>query len=186
MTLNIPTALVRQLTAATEIVAAQRLRYTVWRSEGVLIRSAEADMIADHHDEHGIHWGSFDGDLLVGAARLCLHDSISEAPDGEMFAGTRLSGPVASMNRMIVLKNYRGRGIGSQLDELRIARARTLGADTIIATPVNALSRKLSFARRGFTFLTGVSMGDPVYAPTIEICACYLVLGTTVPRETGR
>jgi GNAT superfamily N-acetyltransferase len=181
--LTISSASMCELTTVAEIRAAQRLRYTVWQSEGAEIHSSEQRMIADYHDEHATHWGFFDGGMLVGAARLCLHDKLNEAPDGEMFSRICLPAPVASMNRMIVLKSHRGLGIGTQLDEVRIARAWKLRAGTIIATPVNASSRRLSFDKRGFTFLTGVSMGNPIYAPTIQICACYLILGSPTLGE---
>src|SRR5580658_9945340 len=102
----------RELVALSEIEAAQRLRYTVWQSEGVVIHHAERKVIADHHDEHAIHWGVFDGDHLVGAARLCIHDRLAEAPDSEMFVTADIQSPVASMNRLVVLGSHRGRGIG--------------------------------------------------------------------------
>lgn len=181
--LRISSASVRELTTVAEIHAAQRLRYSVWQSEGAVIHSPKPGTIADYHDEHATHWGSFDGDVLVGAARLCIHNKLSEAPDGEMFASLPVPAPVASINRMIVLKSHRGLGIGTEFDERRIEKARELRARAIIATPVNASSRKLSLKVRGFQFPTGVPMGNPIYSPLMQICACYLILDTPTVWE---
>jgi GNAT superfamily N-acetyltransferase len=166
---------VRELVAASEVEAAQRLRYTVWRSEGVMIHHSERESIADHHDDHATHWGVFDGDQLVGAARLCLHDELDEAPDAELFVNADIPAPVASMNRLVVLKSYRGRGIGGLLDHVRIQKARELSARTVIIAPVNVDSRKKSLSGLGFHVLSKVT-GHAKWSPTVEICFCYLVL----------
>ena len=80
------------------------------------------------------------------------------------------------MNRMVVLKTHRGWEIGTQFDEIRISKAREYGAAAVMVTPVNTPSRKLSLAKRGFVFLGGVSMGNPIYAPSIPICAGFQIL----------
>jgi len=165
----------RELVTPSDIEAAQRLRYTVWRSEGVVIHHTERKVIADHHDEHAIHWGVFDGDQLVGAARLCIHDQLAETPDAEMFLTADIRSPVASMNRLVVLRSHRGRGIGGHLDRVRIQRARDVGARTIVAAPVNMNPRKLSLIALGFQVLSEVT-GHAKWSPTVELCACYLKL----------
>jgi GNAT superfamily N-acetyltransferase len=169
-----------ELIAVSEIEAAQRLRYTVWRSEGVIIHHSEKEAIADYHDKHAIHWGFFDGNQLVGAARLCLHDELAEAPDAEMFLSVDIPSPVASMNRLVVLQGYRGQGIGRLLDQVRIRKAREMGARTVIATPVKAIAREQSLAELGFQALSGVT-GRPNWSPTVEICAYYLNLNQPDP-----
>jgi GNAT superfamily N-acetyltransferase len=137
-----PSLTVRRLSSAEEIEAAQRLRYKVWRAEGAVIHQPERLAIADSHDEHSMHWGAFDQEQLVGAARLCLHKQISEAPDAAMFAGHDIPAPVASLNRLVVLSEYRRQGIGSMLDEVRIEHAKQLCVSAIIVTPANVESRK--------------------------------------------
>jgi len=170
-----PYGSVRELIAAAEIQAAQRLRYTVWQSEGVVIHDTEREAIADHHDDHATHWAVFDGDQIVGAARLCLHDELAEAPDAEMYVGVDIPSPVASMNRLVVLKSYRGQGIGGLLDQVRIQKARELGAHTVVIAPVNVNSRKQSLRKMGFQVRSEVT-GRAKWSPTVEICACYLIL----------
>jgi GNAT superfamily N-acetyltransferase len=173
--LSISSASVRELTTVAEINAAQRLRYVVWQSEGAAIHHPEREIIADEHDDHATHWGVFDGDLLVGAARLCLHTELRDAPDGEMFANRGLPSPIASMNRLVVLRSHRGLGIGSQLDEVRIQKAKEWEARAIIITPSNIAARRQALEKRGFHFLDGV-MGHPIWSPTVCMCACYLTL----------
>jgi len=166
-----------ELTTPAEIALAQRLRYSVWRAEGAVIHNPETELIADYHDQHASHWGVFDGDLLVAAARLCLHANLHDAPDGQMFTGADLPVPVASMNRLVVLKTHRGLGIGGRLDRVRIQKAKEWKARTVIIAPAYTLARRQSLEGLGFHFLDGVT-GHPVWSPTVSICACYLILGT--------
>ena len=175
--LAIPSVSVRELTTSAEIQAAQRLRYTVWKSAGAEIISAETEMIADYHDQHASHWGVFDGDLLVAAARLCLHAHLHDAPDGQMFAGTDLPVPVANMNRLVVLETHRRLGIGGQLDRVRIQRAKEWNARAVIIAPAYTLARRQSLEGLGFHFLEGVT-GHPIWSPTVSNWACYLILST--------
>lgn len=166
-----------ELTTPVEIASAQRLRYAVWRAEGAVINDPERETIADSHDDHASHWGVFDGNLLVGAARLCLHSKLHEAPDGTMFTGRGLPTPVASMNRLVVLKTHRGLGIGSRLDQTRIQKAKEWKARAIIIAPASTPERRQSLERQGFHFLEGV-IGHPIWSPTVSTCACYLMFGT--------
>jgi GNAT superfamily N-acetyltransferase len=175
---SISSASIRELTTAGDIRAAQQLRYKVWRSEGALIARSELGIMTDKHDDHAIHWGAFHDGRLVGSARLCMHENLRDAPDGELFSSTNLPTPIASMNRLIVLDTHRGNGIGAKFDELRLARARQIGAAAIIVAPVAGLLRRQSLEKRGFQFLEGV-MGHAIWSPTVSICACYLMLGTT-------
>jgi hypothetical protein len=59
-------------------------RVAEWSAASTVIHHPERGMMDDDHDEHACHWGVFDGNLLVAAARLCLHDEICEAPGGEL------------------------------------------------------------------------------------------------------
>jgi GNAT superfamily N-acetyltransferase len=179
---SISFASVCELTTEAQIRAAQRLRFSVWQSEGVVIHNPEREMIADHHDDHATHWGVFDGDLLIGAARLCLHTQLLEAPDGELFVGRGLPTPVASMNRLVVAKSHRGLGIGNLLDEVRIRKAEDWAVRAIIIAPAFTPSRRQSLEHLGFHFLEGVC-GFAVWSPTVRICACYLLLDAAEERH---
>src|SRR3984885_11160171 len=168
----------RRLCAASEIAASQRLRYEVWSGEGVELRQPEAGTIADSHDDHAMHWGAFDGTRLVGAARLCLHETVAEAPDGDLFTGLNIPAPIASMNRLVVIKSHRGHGVGKQLDQVRIQQGKASGAQTIIVAPVISPSRKHSLETQGFC-VHFERLGRAVWSPTVQICPCYLIFGST-------
>jgi GNAT superfamily N-acetyltransferase len=171
----------RRLTAKSEIAACQRLRYEVWSAEGVELSKPEAGTIADSHDDHAMHWGVFDGTRLVGAARLCLHETLAEAPDGDLFTGMDIPSPVASMNRLVVTKGHRGRGIGEKLDQIRIQEGRASGARSIIAAPVISVSRKRSLEAQGFS-VHFERLGRAVWSTSVEICPCYLNVGSMEQR----
>jgi hypothetical protein len=164
-----------QLTTQSEIQQAQRLRYQVWKDEGVELSSDGRTIIADEHDDHGLHWGVFDGIRLVAAARLCLHHQMQEVPDAQMFQRVRLPLPAASMNRLVVLNEYRGCGIGTMFDTLRIREAERLGARVVIVAPIDIEPRRCKLSNLGFIFLDGVT-GYAVWSSSVRICACYKVL----------
>jgi GNAT superfamily N-acetyltransferase len=175
---SIATMEIRRLCAASEIAASQLLRYEVWSAEGVELSKPEAGTIADSHDDHAMHWGVFDGTRLVGAARLCLHETLAEAPDGDLFAGMNIPSPVASMNRLVVATSHRGLGIARCLDKVRVQQGRAAGARAMIVTPmVNSQSRIRSLQAQGFLF-TFERLGHPSWSPTVQICPCYLHLGS--------
>jgi GNAT superfamily N-acetyltransferase len=169
----------RRLASATEIAECQRLRYEVWSAEGVEMNESEAGTIADSHDDHAMHWGVFDGTRLVAAARLCFHETLVEAPDGQLFAGLEIPTPMASMNRLVVTKSHRGLGIAKELDQTRIQHGRTFGARAIIICPnVNSKRRIRSLEAQGFLFAFE-RLGHPSWSPTVAICPCYLRLDST-------
>jgi hypothetical protein len=164
-----------KLKAKADIEHAQRLRYQVWKHEGVMLCADNGGMIADEHDDHGLHWGVFDGNRLVAAARLCLHHQIQEVPDAQMFQRVSLPLPAASMNRLVVLNEYRGCGIGTMFDTLRIREAERLGAWVVIAAPVDIEPRRRKLRNLGFIFLDSVT-GYAAWSSSVRICACYKVL----------
>jgi GNAT superfamily N-acetyltransferase len=166
----------RRLALATEIAECQRLRYGVWSAEGVEMSEPEAGTIADSHDDHAMHWGVFDGTRLVAAARLCFHETLVEAPDGHLFVGLEIPTPIASMNRLVVIKSHRGQGIAKELDQTRIQHGRTFGARAITICPnVNSQRRIRSLEAQGFLF-SFERLGHPSWSPAVEICPCYLRL----------
>lgn len=153
----------------------QRFRYQIWKAEGAALYDETSGMIADWHDEHALHWGVFDEDRLIAAARLCIHDQQSDVPDNKLFSTIDLPSPIASMNRLVVLREYRGMGISSALDGTRIESARRSGARVIVVAAVTQSSRIDQLEKEGFTFLGG----DPAptqWSPTVQIRACYRLL----------
>jgi predicted GNAT family N-acyltransferase len=128
--------------------------------------------IADEHDAHAHHWGAYDGDSLVASARLCFHDDFESAPDGHLFSGLPIPLPTASLNRLIVSRSHRRRGLGTQLDSARIMFARQSHAKSVIATPVQDEDRIVSLARLGF--VTTGKRGITSWSAAVAIVAMYL------------
>lgn len=153
----------------------QRFRYQVWKAEGATLYDETSGMIADWHDEHALHWGVYDQDRLIAAARLCIHDRQSDVPDTSLFAAIDLPTPIASMNRLVVLREYRGMGLSSVLDGTRIGAAGRSGARVITAAAVTRRSRIDQLQKEGFTFLDGDPAPTP-WSPTVQTRPCYRLL----------
>lgn len=164
------------LVEGTPILAeVQRLRFCVWKAEGVKLHDETSGTIADPHDDHALHWAVFDGDCLVGAARLCIHDRRADVPDAHLLSGLRLPEPVASMNRLVVLRSHRGLGIGMSLDRQRVEKATQMGARSIAVTAVDYDRRCSQLIRLGFAFEESAS-GYALWSPTVQVRAASLFL----------
>jgi uncharacterized membrane protein YagU involved in acid resistance len=90
-----------------------------------------------------------------------------------LFTGMNIALPVASMNRLVVVKSHRGRGIGKKLDQIRIRQGTVSGARSVVVAPVISLSRKHSLEAQGFS-VHSERLGRAVWSPTVQICPCYL------------
>jgi GNAT superfamily N-acetyltransferase len=174
-TLDAPIKFVRQLTSPVEIQAAQRLRHAVWQAEGAEIRPSFTPLFHDWHDDYALHWGAYDADELVRAARMCIHNEMDQVPDAEMFADCDFALPVATLGRLVVRISHRGMGLGRASDEVRITAAERMGAKTVTVAPVDSVARRGSLKKRGFRFLEG-TVGTPIWSSNVQICACYLRL----------
>ena len=93
---------------------------------------------------------------LIGVARLSLHETLEDNPDGYLWIKHnmehRVPAPVGHLCKLSVAKTARGYGIGRKLSEIRIEAARDVGAKSIIVTasPQNArLLASLGFQDTG-------------------------------------
>lgn len=117
-----------------------RFREKVWRQEAVELKSGlcASEGIKDEHDHHAHHWIITLGDEIVAAARLCIHRCLNELPDAEesLQVEEDIASPIASLNRLVVATEARRHGLARVLDNVRIQRARDLGAATVVGTPM--------------------------------------------------
>ena len=77
--------------------AIYRLRAAVWRETGDVAQAAFADgRWSDEHDAASTHWVIRDGEELVAAARLSVHERLADVPEAEEYAaaGVRLDGRI--------------------------------------------------------------------------------------------
>jgi len=164
---------IRQLSDSASIESSQALRYEVWSAAGAVLRGEGTGKIADALDGSSFHWGAYANGRLVASARLSIHSEIEDAPDGFLFTAFPTPLPVASINRMVVLPEYRRLGIARGIDALRIQKARENRCRTIIAGPVKENATIARLKSYGFIFI-GVN-GIASWSDT-PITAAYLPL----------
>lgn len=133
-----------------------RFRIQGWKNEeGVNPDFFSKEAWIDDLDQRANHWIVTHDRQIVAAARLSLHESLYDVPYAKLlkpehrklFTHQR----VASINRLVVDPAYRGLGLASILDRIRIERAVAQQADTVIAFP--QYTRLNPLQRQGFVLL---------------------------------
>ena len=133
-----------------------RLRIAAWEADGSRPAFAPAsdDSWIDPHDEHAHHWVIRWRDTIVASARMCIHSTLQEMPDCECLVG--LEGAIllaaASLNRLVVHPSFRGMHLGPRFDQVRIAKAKQLGAAGTFGT-THAKGRLRDLNDAGFVLL---------------------------------
>lgn len=108
----------------------------------------------DAHDEHALHWIVRDEDRVVAFARLCIHAQISDVPNAEAFSlADPVESPLGCISRTAIDPAYRGRGISSELDRVRIDAARQASCRSVLAFTHAGSARVAALQRRGFRIL---------------------------------
>ena len=127
------------------------LRVTAWR--GKVEVSDDTTQWIDDVDPVSKHWAILCGDRVVGAARLSLHQLITDVPDPEGYHGVidSLPAPIGSMNRCVVHPDFRGRGLSKLLDQDRIDVARKLGCKSLVVCATDK-KRAAALIAEGFEF----------------------------------
>jgi GNAT superfamily N-acetyltransferase len=138
------------------------LRVESWKSVGVLVEgSYPPDVCLDAHDGHALHWVVRAGGQLVGAARMCVHDTLESLPDAGFFRGMEAATgpPIAALNRLVVHPEFQRRGISLALDRIRVRKAAELGCRSVwcVAPPI----RWGPLQRQGFEAVGPVDLSDP-------------------------
>lgn len=136
----------------------RKLRSDVWRGEGV---DVPPSVIWDRYDDTAHHWILFEGADLLGAARLCLANSISDLPDSSVYDGMPIAvaPPIALISRLVIHPAARGRGHSRAFDAARINCARELGAFAIL---VHVFPHRMAQLMRAGWSLIG-EVGQPVF-----------------------
>lgn len=129
-----------------------RLRYLAWRDvKGINKEFFSKGQWIDDHDKSSHLWIIRYGDLMVATARLTIHHDFIEIPWNNCIppeAVALINPPVASINRLSIHPDFRGKGLTRPLDLVRINIAGELKVNAIIAEPV--LSRFHTLERYGF------------------------------------
>jgi hypothetical protein len=126
---------IREITGTEFFPLAFPLRYEVWKDEAELTATVRTQkVITDEHDEHARHWAAFDACETVASARMCIHRVQDETPDAATFKEIVLPAPIATINRLVVKKEWRHAGLARQFDVRRVEAAREASAACAVGT----------------------------------------------------
>jgi GNAT superfamily N-acetyltransferase len=136
------------------------LRRQVWAElPGVDSQSALSGGLDDGFDATGLHWVVVAEGSVIASARLCLCDSLAALPDAYVFrdAADEVPLPTSAINRLVVHRDYRGRGLASRLDSIRLAESRGRGCASVTAcwSPFSGERRRLAIEALGFMPVQG-------------------------------
>lgn len=123
-----------------------KLRLDVWREEATVDESLfPQNRWLESWDEVGRHWVAREHGEMVGAARLTFHLTLSDNPDGYLWLREKKTVPVPAAHfcKLVVLSKARGKGVGKQLNEIRLQAAREMGARSILVTASEKNARLL-------------------------------------------
>jgi ribosomal protein S18 acetylase RimI-like enzyme len=136
-----------------------RFRYDMWDKETEINHALFPDKRwIEEVDYQAYHWTVRDSTTneLLAVTRLTMHDTVEDNPDGYIWIREGISNhlpvPAAHLCKLIVSENARGCGLGRELNELTIEKARSLGAKSILVTASDANVRileKLGFHDTG-------------------------------------
>ena len=131
------------------------LRAEAWRPHITMDNQFTAEW-TDSFDPVARHWVILDNDILAASARLSVHQRWEEVPDSEVYGGlfkSALPSPVASMNRLVVSPRYRGRGLSTRLDHVRLDAARRAGCRCVLGHTHAGDKRLTQLESEGFRVL---------------------------------
>jgi GNAT superfamily N-acetyltransferase len=134
-----------------------RFRVKTWRNEkGIDPIFFSKDSWIDEIDANARHWIITQNNIMVASARLSFHEFIEDVPYANFLQlEHRLlfnNSPIASINRLVVSPEFRGRGFAKLLDMERVKVAQEFGVNEIIAFP--QLSRLESLEKLGFSLIS--------------------------------
>lgn len=165
------------------LVEIGRLRVRAWSTETA---AAEAmGCWVDEFDRAAIHWAVFDEGTLVAAARLTVHQEVTEVPEAESYADVFRdppAGPIASLNRLVVDPSTRGLGLSKRLDLVRLQMAEARGCRSAILSTASGPHRVKQLIGWGFE---AMGCGSHFRHPPLCYLSAPVVLRCRLPRPSS-
>src|ERR1043165_6715003 len=157
-----PTIIGPDILRGEALVQVIKLRSRVHREDERPVPKRE---IRDEHDAGAFHWRAYVDSLLVGAARLSIHENVADIPDLEYYRHLTLGliPPIGCFNRIVVLPSFRKKGIGTKMLKRRPIFARQRCRSVIACTDdktVRKFLREAHFRCIGQPALSGFSPGS--------------------------
>jgi len=121
----------------------------------------------DDLDKTAIHWVVFENKKIIASARLGIYNSYMEIPYMDLMEPyhSYLKLPVASLNRLVVSPDNRGRHLAQLLDKVRIEEAKKKQARIVIG---QAVSNRIGWLQSlGFEFIADI--GSIKELPNIKL-----------------
>lgn len=110
-----------------------KLRVAAW-SQNISVGNVPGNEWIDAFDSDSTHFGIYDAERLIAAARFSVHESVEDVPEPEVYRGvfqSSLKAPIASLNRLVAHPDYRGLGCSFYLDKVRLQKARQMGCTSM-------------------------------------------------------
>ena|ERR1700733_10230932 len=151
--LSLPEFQIRELTNGPDLEPIYALRVTAWRTR--LNLSTNVQRWKDPEDQSARHWAIYNNQgLLAAAARMSVHERRTEVPEAEIYLSLldSVPTPICSLNRCVVHPDFRGRGLSSLLDSVRVVAAADAGCKSVIVA-VDEPLRKRHLVSQGFRVL---------------------------------
>lgn len=158
----------------TKIAELRRLSWDEALWDGAL---TDLNLLNDDHDDHAYHFALFSQNTVIAAARLCMHELLSDVPDPHLFqkAASSLAAPFGCLNRLVVHPEYRKLGIAAIMDKVRTDAAKILGCNTILVV-WNGHSgdrRRQAIQAQGFSSVAvGEAVDDGVWGNSYPYAKC--------------
>lgn len=149
----------------------QNLRRRAWSANGEIPDFiARQDILNDEHDVNGMHWAILYEGRPIAAARMSIHSEVAVSPDPEALVGYEhlIEFPMASITRLVVDPEFRGRGLPEALRKVRIALAIERKCRSIVGVAEEE-SVMRSMEALGFTRLGPTKIRYLSYAPSIVL-----------------
>jgi GNAT superfamily N-acetyltransferase len=153
------------------LVQIQELRRRAWSANGeVPDFIARQDILKDEHDVSGMHWAVMHEGRPIAAARMSIHSAVAASPDPEALDGYEhlIDLPMASVTRLVVDPEFRGRGLPEALRRVRYALAVKRNCRSIVGVAEDE-SVMRSMEMHGFIRLGPTKIRYLSYAPSIVL-----------------